>query len=56
VNIFLILFFTSHSCFPAPFSFVDDTAEGYEDYEPSKYSKDYFATICSFVNSVNDFG
>ena len=34
--------------------FVDNTVEGYEDYEPSDYSKDCIATIRSFVNSVND--
>jgi hypothetical protein len=34
--------------------FVHNTIKGYEDYEPSNYSKDCIATICSFVNSVND--
>ena len=37
-------------------AFVDDTVEGYEDYEPlaGNPNKDCIATICSFVNSVND--
>lgn len=35
-------------------AFVDDMVEGYQDYEPSNYSKDCIATIHSFVNSVND--
>jgi hypothetical protein len=35
-------------------AFVDDTVENYKDYEPSNYSKDCIATICSFVNSVNN--
>jgi hypothetical protein len=32
--------------------FIDDSAEGYTDYEPSNYGKDCIATIRSFVNSV----
>ena len=35
--------------------FIDDTVEGYEDYEPSNYSKDCIATIHCCINSVNDF-
>jgi len=63
---FLLIF---DSCFPhivnlackaalaaiTDLAFVDDTIDGYEDYEPSNYRKDCIATMCSFVNSVNDF-
>ena len=35
-------------------SYVDDTVEGYSDYDPSySYAKDCIATACSLVNAVN---
>jgi hypothetical protein len=65
-SILFSLFF--NSCFPhivnlackaalaaiTDLTFVDETTEGYEDYEPSNYTKDCIATIRSFVNSVSD--
>jgi len=33
---------------------IDDTIEGYSDYDPSfTYAKDCIATACSLVNVVN---
>ena len=34
--------------------YVDDTVEGYTDYEPSRFSRDLIATIRSLVNSVRN--
>jgi hypothetical protein len=33
--------------------YIDDTVEGYEDYEPGVYSRDCIAIVRSLVNSVS---
>jgi len=34
--------------------YVDDTVEGYEDYEPGVFSRDCIAIVRSIVNAVSD--
>jgi len=33
--------------------YIDDTADGYEDYEPGTFGKDCIATVRSLVNVVS---
>jgi len=33
--------------------YIDDTIEGYEDYEPGVYSRDCIAIVRSLVNAVS---
>jgi len=33
--------------------YIDDTVEGYEDYEPGEYSRDCIAIFQSLVNAVS---
>lgn len=35
--------------------YIDDTVEGYQDYEPSVFTKDCIATVWSLVNAVSVF-
>ena len=66
LSFFFLIFF--YSCFPhivnlackavisaiTDLKYVDDTVEGYKDYEPGIFSRDCIAIIRSLVNTVSD--